>query len=80
MGVFPGVFLRPMEPSVKRTIERVTGRSFAHDAVTVQPPVVTRRETGRAGAVEPPSRTADPVSRTSDPGLRAAPIAVRAGK
>ena len=29
MGVFPGVFLRPMEPSVKRTIERVTGRSYA---------------------------------------------------
>src|SRR4029078_3902488 len=24
MGVFPGPFLRPMEPSVKRTIERVT--------------------------------------------------------
>ena len=29
MGVFPVVFLRPMEPAVKRTIERVTGRSFA---------------------------------------------------
>ena len=29
MGVVPGVFLRPMEPSVKRTIERVTGRSYA---------------------------------------------------
>ena len=29
MGVVPGVFLRPMEPAVKRTIERVTGRSFA---------------------------------------------------
>jgi NADH-quinone oxidoreductase subunit M len=29
MGVFPGIFLRPMEPSVKRTVERVTGRSFA---------------------------------------------------
>jgi NADH-quinone oxidoreductase subunit M len=29
MGVFPGVFLRPMEPAVKRTMERVTGRSFA---------------------------------------------------
>jgi NADH-quinone oxidoreductase subunit M len=35
MGVFPGVFLRPMEPSVKRTIERVTGRSYA--AVTPVP-------------------------------------------
>jgi NADH-quinone oxidoreductase subunit M len=29
MGVFPGVFLRPMEPAVKRTIERVTGRSYS---------------------------------------------------
>jgi NADH-quinone oxidoreductase subunit M len=29
MGVFPGIFLRPMEPAVKRTVERVTGRSFA---------------------------------------------------
>jgi NADH-quinone oxidoreductase subunit M len=29
MGVFPNVFLRPMEPSVRRTIERVTARSFA---------------------------------------------------
>jgi NADH-quinone oxidoreductase subunit M len=29
MGVLPGVFLRPMEPSVKRTIERVTGRNYA---------------------------------------------------
>jgi NADH-quinone oxidoreductase subunit M len=29
MGVVPGVFLRPMEPSVQRTIERVTGRSYA---------------------------------------------------
>jgi len=25
MGVFPGIFLRPMEPSVNRIIERVTG-------------------------------------------------------
>ena len=29
MGVLPNVFLRPMEPSVKRTIERVTGRNYA---------------------------------------------------
>jgi NADH-quinone oxidoreductase subunit M len=29
MGVFPAVFLRPMEPSVRKTVERVTGRSFA---------------------------------------------------
>jgi NADH-quinone oxidoreductase subunit M len=29
MGVVPNLFLRPMEPSVKKTIERVTGRSYA---------------------------------------------------
>jgi NADH-quinone oxidoreductase subunit M len=29
MGVFPMVFLKPMEPSVRKTIERVTGRSYA---------------------------------------------------
>jgi NADH-quinone oxidoreductase subunit M len=29
MGVLPNVFLKPMEASVKKTIERVTGRSFA---------------------------------------------------
>ena len=29
MGVFPGVFLRPMEPAVNRTLERITGRSYA---------------------------------------------------
>ena len=29
MGVLPNVFLRPMEPAVEATIERVTGRSYA---------------------------------------------------
>ncbi|MFL6280978.1 MAG: NuoM family protein, partial [Vicinamibacterales bacterium] len=29
MGILPNVFLNPMEPAVKRTIERVTGRSYA---------------------------------------------------
>jgi NADH-quinone oxidoreductase subunit M len=29
MGVFPNLFMRPMEASVRQTIERVTGRSFA---------------------------------------------------
>jgi NADH-quinone oxidoreductase subunit M len=32
MGVFPQVFLRPMEPSVRRTIERINGRSFAESS------------------------------------------------
>jgi hypothetical protein len=29
MGVFPTVFLKPMEPAVRKTVERVTGRSYA---------------------------------------------------
>jgi NADH-quinone oxidoreductase subunit M len=36
MGVFPGVFLRPIEPSVKKTIERVTGRSYGA-VITARP-------------------------------------------
>jgi NADH-quinone oxidoreductase subunit M len=35
MGVLPGVFLRPMEPSVKRTIDRVTGRNYAGRAAAL---------------------------------------------
>jgi NADH-quinone oxidoreductase subunit M len=44
MGVFPQVFLRPMEPSVRRTIERVGGRSFAEardSALGTDSPVVS---------------------------------------
>ena len=39
MGVLPGVFLRPMEPSVKRTIDRVTGRNFAGPAAPSPSPL-----------------------------------------
>jgi NADH-quinone oxidoreductase subunit M len=54
MGVFPGVFLRPMEPSVKRTIERITGRSYAesrdvrpaHSVLRLEAPGVTGTVSG----------------------------------
>jgi NADH-quinone oxidoreductase subunit M len=36
MGVFPGVFLKPMEPSVKRTVEQIVGSS-APAAADVEP-------------------------------------------
>ena len=35
MGVFPGIFLRPMEPSVNRIIERVTGSQPARSGSTI---------------------------------------------
>jgi hypothetical protein len=43
MGVVPNVFLRPMEPSVKKTIERVTGRSFAERSTSRSPLLAFRK-------------------------------------
>ncbi len=72
MGVFPSVFLRPMEPSVRKTVERVTGRSFAE-----APPAGTRdpgsgiRTSGTAGRIPNPEfRITDPASRIPDPDMR----------
>jgi hypothetical protein len=48
MGVFPNVFLRPMEPAVQRTIERVTGRSFA--AIPAPPASLPSRDVAVRGA------------------------------
>jgi NADH-quinone oxidoreductase subunit M len=79
MGVFPGVFLRPMEPAVKRTIERVTGRSFAekgairdsrlahrHDDAIVPPAAV--QESSPPANIRPnrEPRTANRVSDNND--------------
>jgi NADH-quinone oxidoreductase subunit M len=58
MGVLPNVFLRPMEPAVKRTIERVTGRSYA--SVRPAPPPTVRHE---HGVVAPQVRIPDPGPR-----------------
>ena len=71
MGVFPNVFLRPMEPAVKRTIERVTGRSFA-----AAPALPASLPPGEILAAPPP---ADPASRVLDAGMRA-DDATRAGR
>jgi NADH-quinone oxidoreductase subunit M len=78
MGVFPGVFLRPMEPAVKRTIERVTGRSFAANL----PPAHSRFAAidGSARTPDPASRTPDPESRASDPGSPTPDPGARAGE
>ncbi len=62
MGVFPNVFLRPMEPSVKRTVERVTGRSYAqHPAVQ---PAVTERVARAEVSPDPGSRGPGPDARS----------------
>jgi NADH-quinone oxidoreductase subunit M len=63
MGVFPNAFLRPMEPSVNRTIERVTGRLPARvdlrdSGLGVRDPrsETTIRDTGLAALPDPGRR------------------------
>jgi NADH-quinone oxidoreductase subunit M len=96
MGVFPGIFLRPMEPAVRRTIERVTGRSFAANLPTGDSRFEMRDDSAASGTgfktpsrvvADPGARTPDrcsrppdPGSRTPDPGTRAVDEAMRAGK
>jgi NADH-quinone oxidoreductase subunit M len=56
MGVFPGVFLRPMQPSISRVIERVNGS---------QPARVSNETPAPAHAtVAPPEAVADPAAVT----------------
>jgi NADH-quinone oxidoreductase subunit M len=55
MGVFPTVFLRPMEPSVRRTIERVKSHSFASRLPGPQPD---------AGSLKPAPRSPQPAARS----------------
>ncbi len=57
MGVAPGVFLRPMEPAVKRTIERVTGRSYAEHRATGDSRPATRTASVKS---EPPVASPEP--------------------
>jgi NADH-quinone oxidoreductase subunit M len=77
MGVFPNVFLRPMEPAVRRTIERVTGRSFA--AAPALPASLPSRDVLPASSPDSLRRTSGAASSVPDPGLRAY-TAARAGR
>jgi len=73
MGVFPQIFLRPMEPSVKRTIERITGRSYADSGLgtrgsglgTMDPRFAL--STKAPGVPNPESRVPSPESRIPNP-------------
>ena len=68
MGIFPVAFLRPMEPAVKRTIERVTGRSFAETPANPDP----RPASGDPRTATPELRTASGEPRTANRELRTA--------
>ena len=72
MGVFPNVFMRPMEASVRQTIERVTGRNFAQGVAPARAP---RLDDPRPATPEPRNasrETPEPVSNQSAraPGLQ----------
>ena len=72
MGVFPGIFLKPMEPSVARIIERVNGA--ASRVATIRPcrsPCRVRRPR----ASRPPTRRPQP---TGQPPPAPDPAAARA--
>jgi NADH-quinone oxidoreductase subunit M len=60
MGVFPGIFLRPMEPSVAKVIERVTGaqpsRVDAGPARLAPQKVQSRGDAARRAGSQPGSR------------------------
>jgi NADH-quinone oxidoreductase subunit M len=80
MGVFPNVFLRPMEPAVNRTIERVTGRSFAATPPprpSLSPPHVLPVSSG--GDADRSRHLADPASGAAGPAMRA-DTAIPAGR
>jgi NADH-quinone oxidoreductase subunit M len=60
MGVFPGIFLRPMEPSVNRLIERVTAS---------QPARVEHRPAATpASTLETQTAAREPRTAQSEPG------------
>jgi NADH-quinone oxidoreductase subunit M len=78
MGIVPNVFLRPMEPSVKKTIERVTGRSFAERSASRAPRLASRKpaNSDRRGArSEQLGATNEPRAASSQERARAARVA-----
>ena len=82
MGVAPGVFLRPMEPSVNKLLDRIVGSQPAHVRVpppAVRGPLTANRESADSGPRLPDRgpRTPDIGQRTADSGHRTAPAVAR---
>jgi hypothetical protein len=76
MGIVPNLFLRPMEPSVKKTIERVTGRSFANN-VAIRDSQSAIRSAGEAAKPRSESPIASSESANIEPANRESRIANR---
>ena len=72
MGVFPNIFLKPMEPSIVRTIDRING--------TVTSSSRSEERGGRRGSAlaEDDSRLAVPNTRSAPAEQDPAPLALRA--
>jgi NADH-quinone oxidoreductase subunit M len=68
MGVLPNIFLRPMEPSVNRVIERITGRGPAQ-AASEEP----ARDIHLASVPGAPAGAASPVAGRFESGIAASP-------
>jgi NADH-quinone oxidoreductase subunit M len=68
MGVFPNVFLRPMEASVNKVLDRV--HSSRQAAVVDDEPASQQTADRGPRAADPGPRTPDPGLRTPDPGPR----------
>jgi NADH-quinone oxidoreductase subunit M len=65
MGVFPGVFLRPMQPSISRVIERVNGSQPAR--VSNETPAPAHATVAPPTAVVPAGRATQPATDRRDP-------------
>jgi NADH-quinone oxidoreductase subunit M len=66
MGVVPNLFLHPMEPAVKKTIERVTGRSYAKNLAIRESQLAVRKNAeSQAIATTSLQKRTDSVAGTS---------------
>ena len=63
MGVLPNLFLRPMEPSVNRVIERITGQPAGAGARRRQPFATDGRDRTPSAASSARRRAAEPPER-----------------
>ncbi len=74
MGVVPGVFLRPMEPAVRKTVQAVVGLRVPANTEAAPLPPLPPLQPGAPGAPASADAAPNPVDRARD---GAAPAAVR---